>query len=201
MKILPLFCLLPALALPVAAATTTQPAAPAKPAPPTTHATTASAKKPASAASKPAVAASQTAAPAPAPAAAAPVAKPGMSLDAYIATLADDVPLSKDEQTDIKTYYLDDGATLQDILNDASLSPLEQTQQVDDLRHARNDKIAALLHDADRQKEFLLVEANYRVALVELAAKGGLIPATPPPRVPEPTSTTPAQADTPAPAM
>jgi hypothetical protein len=198
MKILPLVCLLPALALPVAAATTTQPTTAAKPAPSKTHATTASAKKPASAASKPALAAAQTAAPAPAKAAASPASKTGLTLDAYIAALADSVPLSKDEQTDVKTYYLDDGTKLKGILNDASLSPLEQTQQVDDLRHARNDKIEALLRDADRQKEFRLIEADYRVALVDLAAGGGLVPTTPPPRVPEPTSTTPAQADAPA---
>lgn len=105
--------------------------------------------------------------------------KTGALLNAYIAELAADVPLSKDEQAGIKTAYADDAAKLKDILNNASLSPLEQTQQVDDLRDTRNARIEDLLHDADRQQKFLHIEANYRVALIELAASGGLISTTP----------------------
>jgi cytoskeletal protein RodZ len=124
-----------------------------------------------------------------------------LTLDAYIADLADQVPLAKNEQTDIKTYYLNDGAKLQAILNDASLSPLTQEQQIDDLRNARNAKIEALLSDVGRQSVFLKLEGNYRVALVELAAQGGLVPSSPPPNVPQPTATAPAQADKTAPGM
>jgi hypothetical protein len=141
-----------------------------------------------------------------APAAAAapappPAATPTLTLDAYIADLASNLPLSKAEQTDIKTYYLNDGAKLQSILSDASLSPLTQEQQIDDLREARNAKIAALLADVGRQSEFLKIEADYRVALVELAAQGGLVPSAPTPNVPEPTATPPSQADKTAPGM
>jgi hypothetical protein len=127
----------------------------------------------------------------------APSATPAstVTLDAYIAALADQVPLSKDEQTDIKTYYLNDGAKLQGILNDATLSPLAQEQQIDDLRNARNAKIEALLADVGRQSVFLKIESDYRVALVELAAQGGLVPTSPTPNVPEPTATTAAQAE------
>jgi hypothetical protein len=133
----------------------------------------------------------------PAPVVAATTAaapSPSLTLDGYIADLADQVPLSKSEQTDIKTYYLDDGAKLQTILNDASLSPLAQQQQVDDLRDARNGKIEALLADDGRQTVFLKMEGTYRVALVQLAAQGGLVPTTPPPNVPQPTATPPADA-------
>jgi hypothetical protein len=129
-----------------------------------------------------------------APATAKP-ASASLTLDAYVAALASDVPLSKDEQTDVKTYYLDDGAKLQDILNDASLSPFAQMQQVDALRDTRNAKIVALLDDAGRAAKFGQVESDYRVALVELAAQGGLVPGSRPPNVPEPTATTPAQAE------
>ena len=117
------------------------------------------------------------------------------TLETYLAALADEMTLSKDEKTDIQTYYLDDGAKLNGILNNDSLSPLEQTRQVDALRDARDAKIRALLGDVTRQEAFAKVEAEYRVALVELAAKGGLVPKTPPPRVPEPTAATAAQAD------
>jgi hypothetical protein len=86
-------------------------------------------------------------------------------------------------------------AALQDILNDASLSPFAQMQQVDALRDTRNAKIVALLDDAGRAAKFGQVESDYRVALVELAAQGGLVPGSRPPNVPEPTATTPAQAE------
>ncbi len=128
------------------------------------------------------------------PAPSAP-AKASATLDAYVADLADKVPLSKDEQTDIKTYYEDDGAKLQAILNDANLSPLQQQEHVDEMRDARNAKIDALLQDVDRQTKFDEVENAYRVALTELAAQGGLVPQTPPPNVPQPTATTPDQAE------
>jgi hypothetical protein len=130
----------------------------------------------------------------PAPATPAP-AKPGVTLDAYVADLADQVPLSKDEQTDIKTYYQADGTQMQAILNDPNLSPLQQQEHIDDMRDARDSKIDALLQDADRQAKFREVESTYRVALVELAAEGGLVPQGTPPNVPEPTGTTPAQAE------
>jgi hypothetical protein len=176
MKIPALLCLLSILALPVAAAST------APPATPKTHAA-ASTRKPASAASKPAVAAAQSATPIP-PAAPtpAPSPKPTVTLDDYIAALTTAAALSKDEQSAITTSYLDDGPKLQGILNDPSLSPLEQTQEVDDLRQVRNVRIEALLHDAGRQQKFLQVEALYRVALVELAADGGLAPSAPSPK-------------------
>jgi hypothetical protein len=193
MKIPALLSLLYGLALPLAAATTTPPPAPAKPATPTpkTHAS-ASAHKPSSAASKPAVAAAQAATPTPPPAPApAPAPKPTVTLDDYMAALTAALSLSKDEQTSVRTSYLDDGPKLQDILNDPSVSPLEQTQEVDALREARNEKIEALLHDAGRQQKFLQVEANYRVALIELAADGGFFPFSPPSPPPASAAKTP----------
>jgi hypothetical protein len=138
-------------------------------------------------------------------AAAQPATKPvpagSVTLDAYISALASDVPLSKDEQTDVKTYYLDEGAKLQAILNDASLSPLEQTQHVDFLRDALNLHVAALLGDPDRAAQFARLERSYRVSLIDLAAQGGLVPTSTPPQVPEPTATTPAQAEKPTPGI
>jgi hypothetical protein len=184
MKIFSACCILLGVSLPVIAAQTSP-----------SHAAN---SKPHAQADKVAAATKPPEAPvAPAPATPPPAAPatPSLTLDAYIADLAGHVPLSKNEQTDIKTYYLDDGAKLQAILSDASLSPLTQEQQIDDLRDARNEKIEALLADVGRQSEFLKIEDNYRVALVELAAQGGLVPTTPPPNVPEPTSTTPAQAE------
>jgi hypothetical protein len=161
---------------------------------------------PKSAASKPVATdapAPVTAKPAAAESPTLPKPSPGSSvtLDAYITQLASDVPLSKEEQTDVKTYYLDDGAKLQDILNDASLSPFAQTQQIDALRDTRNAKIAALLDDPGRAAQFSQLERNSRVALIELAAQGGLVPKSAPPHVPEPTATTPAQAEKPTPAI
>jgi 2-oxoglutarate dehydrogenase E2 component (dihydrolipoamide succinyltransferase) len=158
----------------------------------------------ATAAAAPGGATKPAAATTPAPATPAPVAAPAAaspagnaSLDAYISALNDTLKLSKDEKQDITTYYLDDGAKLQQILNDPSLSPMQQTAQVDDLRNTRNAKIEALLRDVDRQVAFLKIEAVYRVALIELAADGGLVPAAKPPNVPEPTATPPAQAPAP----
>ena len=131
----------------------------------------------------------------------APAPSPSLTLDGYIADLASNLPLSKTEQTDVKTYYLNDGVKLQGILSDATLAPLDQEQKIDDLRNARNAKIEALLADVGRQSEFLKMEANYRVALVELAAQGGLVPTAPTPNVPPPTTTPPNQADKTAPGM
>jgi hypothetical protein len=118
-----------------------------------------------------------------------------LTLAAYLQALGDGITLSKDEKTDISAYYLEDGTKLQQILNDASLSPLQQTAQVDDLRDTRNAKIEALLRDVDRQAAFEKIEVSYRVALIELAANGGLVPATTPPNVPQPTATPPAKAE------
>jgi hypothetical protein len=179
---------LPAAAAPPAATTSKPPPAPAK-GKPAQRATTAT--KPGGTTEP---SARQTASSAPKPTSAPTPAGGKLTLDAYIQALTDQLSLSKDEQKDIKTYYLDDGSTLNGILNDASLSPFEQTRQVDDLRNARNAKIEALLRDVDRQQGFLKTEAGYRVALTELAANGELFPTSPTPRVPEPTATAPAQA-------
>lgn len=142
-------------------------------------------------ASKPAVAAAQTPAPAPTPAPAAPAPTNGVTLDAYLQALAAAVTLSKDQQTNIKAYYLSDGAKMQAILNDPSLSPLQQTQQIDALRDQRNDTIEELLPDPASVQKFRQVEANYRVALVILAANGQLVSATPAPTAPKPAAATP----------
>jgi hypothetical protein len=100
-------------------------------------------------------------------------------LDKYLKELTDTLKLSADEQKEIQAYYLQDGAQLQKILNDPSFSPLQQAQQASDLRDARDTKIEAVLIGADRVQEFYRIEARYRVALTELAAQGGLVPATP----------------------
>jgi hypothetical protein len=115
-----------------------------------------------------------------APATAATAPKPaGSLLDQYIKDLADTLKLSANEQKEIQACYLEDGAQLQKILNDPSLPPLQQAQQVSDLRDARNTRIEAVLIGADRVHEFYQVEARYRVALTGLAAQGGLVPAPP----------------------
>jgi hypothetical protein len=130
-------------------------------------------------------AASTTTAAAPAPAATTtPAAKPaakgaGSILDNYISDLTDAVKLSDDEKKEIQSYYQADGTTLQKILNNDALSPLQQAGQVADLRDQRDAKIDTLLQDPTRQHEFYEVEANYRVALTEFAADGGLVPASP----------------------
>jgi len=116
-------------------------------------------------------------------------------LDGYLKDLDDALKLSADEKKDIQTYYLADGAQLQSILNDPSLSPLQQDVQVCDLRDKRNAKIEALLQDVDRQRDFFKVEAQYRVALTESAATGGLLPQQTPPPAPTPQSATPGGAE------
>jgi hypothetical protein len=123
----------------------------------------------------------QTASAPPAKGAPAAPAKSVSVLDHYLQDLNDSLKLSAQEKADIQTYYLADGIQLHDILNDSSLSPLQQAQQVSDLRDKRNDKIEALLSDVDRRRDFFAIEANYRVALTEAAANGALIPAQMPP--------------------
>ncbi len=111
-----------------------------------------------------------------APAEAAPPA-PTFKLDDYIDVLKTELKLSDLEVKTITAYYVTDGDKLKQILNDDTLSPLQQAQQVADLRSERNDKISDLLHDLQRQHAFLDLEAQYRVALTELAANGGLVAA------------------------
>jgi hypothetical protein len=138
--------------------------------------------------------------PAPAPTATQPGKSSG-ALDSYLSALNDQLALSKQEQTDIKAYYQEDGAKLHAILNDASLSPIEQQRQLDDLRNKRNGKIGALLKDPDRHAKFLELENSHRVELVELAAQGALTPSSPPANVPQPSATPPADADKQAPGV
>jgi hypothetical protein len=116
-----------------------------------------------------------------------------LKLDDYLKDLTDTLKISDDEKKAIQTYYLADGTLLKNILNNDALSPLQQARQVSDLRDARNAKINALLQDVNRQRAFLEVEAKYRVALTELAADGGLVPAQTPP--PAPSAVPPAQAE------
>jgi hypothetical protein len=182
---------------------------PEVPAPPPVTATsapsspeTSDAAKPAATPEKkgpdPAPAPAPVAAPAPA-AATAPAAKPaakgaGTILDKFISDLTDAVKLSDDEKKGIQSYYQADGTTLQKVLNDDALSPLEQAGQVADLRDQRDAKIDALLQDPLRQHEFYEVEANYRVALTLFAADGGLVPAPPAAAAPPPAAPAPAPA-------
>jgi hypothetical protein len=129
-------------------------------------------------------------------ASATPPPKPANAIfETYLKDLNDTLKLTPDVQKDIQTYYETDGPHLKDILNDPSLSPLQEDQQVSDLRDQRNAKIVALLQDPDRQREFFKVEAGYRVALIESAADGGLVPAQTPAPAPAPTQTTPGQAE------
>jgi hypothetical protein len=97
-----------------------------------------------------------------------------VKFDSYIKDLTAELKLSDSEAKQITAYYVADSDKLQQLLNDDTLSPLQQAQQVADLRSARNEKIEELLHDFQRQRDFLQVEARYRVALTELAADGGL---------------------------
>jgi hypothetical protein len=107
-----------------------------------------------------------------------------LKFDDYLKDLTDRLKLSDDEKKEIESYYLADSTLLKNILNNDSISPLQKTRQVSDLRDTRNARINALLQDADRQQAFIAVEAQYRVALTELAANGGLVSAPPPPLVP-----------------
>jgi hypothetical protein len=133
------------------------------------------------------------------PAATAPApAQPASVLDDYLKDLTTALKLSDSEKQEIGGYYLDDGAQLRNMLNDDSLSPLQQARLVSDLRDQRNAKIATLLDDLDRQHEFLQIEARYRVALTELAANGGLVAAAPPAAAPAATPPAPAAGTVPA---
>ena len=112
--------------------------------------------------------------PTPPPVAAQAPATTGL-FDSYIKELTTALNLTDSEKKKITGYYVADGAQIKDILNNDALSPLQQAQQVSDLRDARNIRINALLDDLDRQHAFLKIEAKYRVALTELAANGGLV--------------------------
>jgi hypothetical protein len=114
-----------------------------------------------------------------APAKSLPPAPP--ILDAYLKELNDTLGLSATEKTEIESYYLTDAPKLNSLLNDPSLSPLQQEEQVSDLR--------------DRRNEFFKVEAVYRVALVDAAADGTLVPATPTPAAPAPSDIAPGEAE------
>ena len=117
--------------------------------------------------------------------------------------LTTELKLSDSEKQEIESYYVADNEKLKSILNDDSLSPMQQAQQVADLRDARNAKIETLLDTLDRQHEFSQIEPQYRVALTLLAANGGLVstPAVPAPSTPAPapaTSANPPAAPAPA---
>jgi len=119
--------------------------------------------------------------PAPAPVPAAGATAPTVSLDEYVAELVPVLNLSDVEKTEIHDLYAADSDTLQKILNDASLSPLQKAQQVADLRDVRNQKIESILHNLDRNHAFYQIEAVYRVALTESVADSAPAPSTPPP--------------------
>jgi len=119
----------------------------------------------------------------------APV-KAASKLDDFINELAATIKLTDEEKKEIAHAYQADGATLNTILNNDALPPVQKAQQVSDLRDTRNAKIETLLQDVDRKQAFFKIEARYRVALTELAANGGLVP---PPSV-----QAPAPAGTPA---
>ncbi len=135
--------------------------------------------------------AAKTDAPAPAPAAAPSI------FDDYITVVTTTLMLSDADKKEIHDLYVADGAALQKILNDDTLSPLQKAQQVSDLRDVRNGKIDQLLHNLDKQQKFIEVETTYRVALTEFAANGGLVPPPAPAAAPAPAS---ANAPAPAPA-
>ena len=120
----------------------------------------------------------------------------GSIFDHYLKDLNDALKFTPDQQKEVQAYYLDDGAQMKDILNNDTLSPLQQTGQVDDLRDKRNVKIEALLEDdLEKRQEFFRIEAEYRVALVEFAANGGLVPARPVAPSPNTAAPLPGQAE------
>jgi|HubBroStandDraft_1064217.scaffolds.fasta_scaffold168082_2 hypothetical protein len=104
-----------------------------------------------------------------------------LKFDDYINDLASALKLSDDEKKAIVSFYQADGAQLKAILDNDSISPLEQDRRICDLRDARNAKIESLLGSSDRTATFLKIEAKYRVALIDLAGDGGLMPLTAPP--------------------
>ena len=114
-----------------------------------------------------------------------------LKLEDYINDLATTLKLSDADKKSVEDIYVADGDPMKEVLNNDALSPLQQAQQVSDLRDARNAKIEALLTDVDRQQAFLTIEARYRVALTELAANGGWV-APPPPPAAAPSTNAPA---------
>jgi len=142
------------------------------------------AANPAPPASAPVTKAAATNAPAATPPAPAP-APAGLTLDDYIKDLTAQLNLTDSEKRQIERFYVADGGQVKDILNNDAISPLQQAQQVAAIRDTRNTRIEALLDGLDRQRDFLRIEAKYRVALTELAADGGLV-AAPPPAPPAP---------------
>ena len=160
MKLLPTLLCLALLASPAVAATKTPKKAPTKP---------------------------PVEAPAPAPVPeeplpvtdpAVPVPTPKLKVEDFFAEVIETAKLSDHEKKAFEELYFADGKTLAALLN-SELSPLEKARQASDLRNQRNAKIEMLLVETDRRHAFLLVESKYRVALLELAAEGGLVP--PPP--------------------
>ena len=189
-------------AAPVASAKTAAAPAPKKSAKSTATAKTKPGAKPAAATASATPAPSTNAAsatPPPLPAVETPSAPeaPKVTLDSYLAELKDACALSKDEEQQVHELYLADGAAWQQALADPNLSPMQQEQKISDLRDARNGKIEALLIDPARQSAFRGVEAQYRVALDELAAVGGLTPVSKPPIAPSPSDVSPADVPVP----
>jgi predicted lipid-binding transport protein (Tim44 family) len=123
----------------------------------------------------PAPGATSTAASSNAPAPTAPPPAPALTLDIYMKELKAKLNLTDSEAKEITSYYNADGDKLKQVLNNDTLSPFEQAEQVSLIRDERNDKIGDLLHDFGRQRDFLAIEARYRVALTLLAADGGWI--------------------------
>jgi len=114
----------------------------------------------------------------------------------YFDALANGLSLTDPEKKEITDIYEADGAAIQKIGNDASLSSLQKAQQIADLRDTRNSKIEDILHDIDRKKAFHDVEVVYRVDVTVIALDGQLLPPPPPaPAIPAPA---PAAAPTPA---
>ncbi len=109
---------------------------------------------------------------------AVPVPTPKLKVEDFFAEVIETAKLSDHEKKAFEELYFTDGKTLAALLN-SELSPLEKARQASDLRNQRNAKIEMLLVETDRRHAFLLVESKYRVALLELAAEGGLVP--PPP--------------------
>jgi quinoprotein glucose dehydrogenase len=93
-------------------------------------------------------------------------------LDAYLDTLATKLPLSAEEEAAIRAEYLAGAPAVHEAMNDRSLAPLEQQQRVDAIEQARDARIDAQLQDVERRHAFHEIEAEYRVRLVDLAARG-----------------------------
>jgi hypothetical protein len=115
---------------------------------------------------------------------AAPVPPPAppatLKLDDYINDLATTLKLTDGEKHDIEAFYVSDGNLVKNILNNDKLSPFQKAAQVSEQRDVRNGRIETLLQDDGRKHAFLKIEAQYRVALTELAADGGWVAAPAP---------------------